>query len=356
MNFEVEKYHEILCPEFPEFLKKYLSLPLLTRLKGIGLLCGTDYTALYSNRFFYSRYDHSVGCALIAWNFTRDKKQCIASLLHDVSTPVFSHVGDFRKGDALKQEATEDINVKLIMEDKELHRLLQMDGLQPEDVCDYHVYPVCDNEIPQLSSDRLEYMFPSGMALCDHVVKDSPCFDIESTERCYKNIRLLKNENGNDELGFTDEKIAVEYTKRFCDVALILQRNENKLALNMLGEIVNEALRENVLKETDLYSLSEKLVIEIFDEYAESAGNRLGKMIRKWRLMKEILHVEYDPCQRMEGDYYAVSLNVKKRYINPLVLCSDGAARRIADVNEEAKKIIDSFLLYKDTRFGAVKL
>ncbi len=348
---DIQRYHSILCDEFPQFLKKYLSLPILTRLKKIGLLCGTDYTRLYSNRMFYSRFDHSVGCALIAWNFTRDKKQALASLLHDVSTPVFSHAGDFRKGDALTQSATEDANAKIILENGELAAFLKEDGLKASDVCDYHIYPVCDNEIPQLSSDRLEYMFPSGYALCDYAVKDTPCFELESAERCYRNIRVLKNENGVEELGFTDLETALEYTKRFCDVALILQRNENKLALNMLGAIVNEAVETGVLEEEDLYELGEVEVFEKLEKFSKP-GSHLRQMVYTFKNMESIEHLNENPG---EG-YYSVCLDVKKRYINPLVLCSDGIARRVWDLSQKGRIIIENFLNFKDTPWGSVRL
>ena len=78
------RYQKILCPDCPPFLQKYLNLKILERLKGIGLLCGTDWTPLFHNRFYYSRYDHSLNCALIVWNWTRDKKLALAALLHDV--------------------------------------------------------------------------------------------------------------------------------------------------------------------------------------------------------------------------------------------------------------------------------
>ncbi|MGI6325153.1 MAG: hypothetical protein ACOXZS_04370 [Bacilli bacterium] len=41
----------------------------LQRLAGIGFLCGIDYTKLYANeiKYWYSRLDHSIGCALITW-------------------------------------------------------------------------------------------------------------------------------------------------------------------------------------------------------------------------------------------------------------------------------------------------
>ncbi|WP_288750039.1 hypothetical protein [uncultured Treponema sp.] len=156
------KYHKILCKKTPDFLSKYISLPILKRLEGVGLLCGTDWTPLFHNSFFYSRLDHSLGTALIVWNFTKDKKQTIAALLHDVSTPAFSHVSDFKNGDALTQSSTENLNAQLIENDLELLEFLKQDGIKVAEVNDYHIYPVADNEIPGLSADRLEYMYPSS--------------------------------------------------------------------------------------------------------------------------------------------------------------------------------------------------
>lgn len=46
------KYHKILCKKTPDFLSKYISLPILKRLEGVGLLCGTDWTPLFHNSFF----------------------------------------------------------------------------------------------------------------------------------------------------------------------------------------------------------------------------------------------------------------------------------------------------------------
>ena len=108
-DFDLERYYKILCPEYPDFLNPYVALPIMQRLGGIGLLCGTDWTPLFHNKFFYSRLNHSVGVALIIWNFTKDKKQTLAGLFHDISTPVFKHCIDFMNGDHEKQESTEDL-------------------------------------------------------------------------------------------------------------------------------------------------------------------------------------------------------------------------------------------------------
>ncbi len=68
--------------------------------------CGNDYTNLFPKHPWHSNLDHSVGVALILWNFTHDKKQTLAGLFHDIATPTFKHCIDFMIGDYQKQEST----------------------------------------------------------------------------------------------------------------------------------------------------------------------------------------------------------------------------------------------------------
>ena len=352
--YDIKKYHAILSPDYPDFLDRYLELPSLKRLAGVGLLCGTDWTPLYKNRFYYSRLDHSVGVALIIWHFTHDKAQTLAGLFHDISTPVFSHVSDFRKGDALTQTVTEQDTKSLVHNDKELAGLLAQDGLTAADIDDYHCYPVADNEIPQLSADRLEYMFPSGMAL-------DGSWDLPSIERAYNDLTVLKNENGIDELGFNTLEIAEDYCRRFCMIGHILQLNENKLTLHMLGQIMNQAVELGFLHEDDFMTKSEAQIMETLDQVAalqdavpepvEGQGPQesFARLYHTFRTMTKIEHTNAPlPAQ----DYFCVSLKVKQRYINPLI----ANGRRLYDSSSAAKKIIDDFLAYTDTPFGCAKL
>ena len=39
--------------------------------------------------------------------------------------------------------------------------LLKKDNIDVNEVCDYKLYPIADNNTPQLSADRLEYTFSS---------------------------------------------------------------------------------------------------------------------------------------------------------------------------------------------------
>lgn len=361
-NYDVTTYHKILSPDFPEFLQKYLSLPLLQRLEGIGLLCGTDWTPLYKNRFYYSRLNHSVGVALIIWHFTKDKTQTIAGLLHDISTPVFSHVSDFRKGDALTQTATEAPNEKMLRNSKELLELLQTDGLSIEQVVDYHRYPIADNEIPQLSADRLEYMYPSGLAL-------DGSWTMEEIARTYNDIKILSNEDNQDELGFCHVEIAEEYCLHFCMIGHILQLNENKLTLHLLGQIMNKAVELNILTEKDFYSKSESQIISIIEDcIKKNNGNCMENSIEKhqpdflefarlYKTFRSMTKIKHTNEKLPENDYFSINLKVKQRYINPLVINpKTNKPERLSALSKKVNKLIEDFKTYSDTPYGCVKL
>ena len=351
--FNIEEYYKILCPEFPNFLKKYIELPIMQRLSGIGLLCGTDWTSLYKNRFFYSRLDHSVGVALIIWNFTKDKTQTIAGLLHDVSTTVFSHVSDFRKGDALTQTSTEEPTTKMILSDSALCKLLESDGIEPKDVVDYHIYPIADNEIPSLSADRLEYMYPSGLAL-------DGSWTFEEIAKTYNDLIILKNEENKEELGFKTIEMAELYCKKFCMIGHILQLNENKLSLQLLSQIMSKAVELNVLQEEDFMTLSESKIIEKIESFISKKTLSLEeqKFATMYNTFRKMTKVEHTSQKLPEDKYFCVSLKVKQRYINPLVKVGTNSqqAKRLSEVSDFANKLIKDFLEYEDTKFGCVRL
>ena len=352
-SFDIEEYYKILCPEFPNFLKKYIELPIMQRLSGIGLLCGTDWTSLYKNRFFYSRLDHSVGVALIIWNFTKDKTQTIAGLLHDVSTTVFSHVSDFRKGDALTQTSTEEPTTKMILSDSALCKLLESDGIEPKDVVDYHIYPIADNEIPSLSADRLEYMYPSGLAL-------DGSWSFEEIAKTYNDLIILKNEENKEELGFKTIEMAELYCKKFCMIGHILQLNENKLSLQLLSQIMSKAVELDVLQEEDFMTLSESKIIEKIESFIskKTLSMEEQKFATMYNTFRKMTKVEHTNQKLPEDEYFCVSLKVKQRYINPLVKVGTNSqqAKRLSEVSDFANKLIKDFLEYEDTKFGCVRL
>ena len=152
----LQDYFKILSPEFPEFLLDYIHTPEMQKQSKISVTSGTIYSNMF-DEIWYSSLDHSVAVALIIWNFTKDKKQTLAGLFHDISTPVFKHCIDYMNKDYDKQESTEELTRKIISESKEIMGLLKRDNISIDEVCNYHIYPIADNDTPQLSADRLEY-------------------------------------------------------------------------------------------------------------------------------------------------------------------------------------------------------
>ncbi len=149
-NDIIKSYYKILSKDFPQFLNDYIYTPEMQQLDGINQICGAYWRKENIYEDMYSVLKHSVGVALIIWNFTQNKKQTIAGLLHDISSPAFKHCIDFLNGDAEKQESTEEQTLEVIKNSKEIMNLLKRDEIELQEISNYKIYPIADNEIPKL--------------------------------------------------------------------------------------------------------------------------------------------------------------------------------------------------------------
>ena len=261
----MKEYLKILSNEIPDFLNDYINTPQMQKLAGISVSCGTYYTKLFDKMVWYSSLDHSIAVSLIVWNFTKDKKQTIAGLFHDIATPVFKHSIDFMNGDYKKQESTEELTTQIISESKEIMSLLKRDGIKIEEVDNYHIYPIADNDTPMLSADRLEYTFSNGLDVCKNI------WNLEEVKEIYENIEIQKNEQGIEELGFKDIKIAEKFVKGMRILSNSYIDNKTKFSMQFLADIMKIMSSQNLITKKDLYELSEKEVIERIEncDYAE---------------------------------------------------------------------------------------
>ena len=223
---------------------------------------------------------------------------------------------------------------------------------------------MADNEIPHLSADRLEYMYPSGLAL-------DGSWTLDEIRYTYNDLAVLKNEDSIDELGFRSIEAAELYCEKFCDIGHILQLNENKLCLHLLGQVMNRAVDCGILQETDFMTLSEKAVLEKLEAgfgasttgYSDSL-RELKQLYVTYRTMESIKHTE-----KPLDNHFCVNLQVKMRYIDPLVATcvykdgkSDSHAKPrlsgvpISSVSPKAHSIIEDFLSWHDKPWGCVPL
>lgn len=327
LNTIIRNYFKILVDEIPYFLYEYINTPELQRIGKIGMNCGTHYTKIFNNKFFYSRLDHSIGVALIIWNFTKDKKQTLAGLFHDIATPCFSHCIDFLHKDYKNQEVTEADTRKIIEESQEIQSLLKKDNILIDEVCDYKIYPIDDNDTPRLSADRLEYTLSSGLSFTKE-------WNVSDIKEMYSNLTILSNEDNITELGFNDKEIAEKFVNGASKMWMVFQGNKDKLVMQFIADSIKIAIDKNVIKEVDLYKYSEA---EIIDKVLNCKEDKLSNNFRNFMESTDI-------CEGLNPpkDNYYIGFDVKKRYINPLV-----KGVRLTDISLVSKELIEQVENYK---------
>ena len=328
LNYEVKEYFNILCDEFPLWLFDYINTKEMQRISTIGISCGTDYSKCFDVKYWYSNLEHSVGVALIIWNFTHDKKQTLAGLFHDIATPVFKHCIDFMNGDSLVQESTEEKTMDIIKNSKEIMFLLRRDGIKMEEVCDYKIYPIADNDTPKLSADRFEYTFSSGLTFFR-------VWDLDKIKRIYEDIIVVKNEQGIDELGFKHKEICEEYIRIISNLWPEWVSDKDRTVMQFIADICMSMCNLGFLTIDDLYNYSEKEIIEkILNCNNEYIVESFKKFFNTTEVYKSNIEI---------NEKYCINVKAKTRYIVPLVLTNEGV-RRIDKISNEAKNYITKYL------------
>ena len=319
MNLTNIYHHEI-----PEFLVQFANTPAMLRLKQVGMHCGCEYTSFPIFKYLerYSRYDHSVGVALIIYHFTRDMKQSLAGLFHDIATPSFSHVIDFLNNDHLTQESTEDGTKEIIEQDMQIQELLQLYQLTTEDVCDYHMYPIADNNTPKLSADRLEYTL-NNMINFNYA-------NMETIQTIYNDLLVNTNEFHEVELQFQNLELAKQFAFGSLFCSKIYVSDEDRYSMQHLAELLKNSIDNNVLTTYDLYQDEPTVIQKLLKHPAFQ---------KKWNHFQQLEMIDKQNYQ--PNDDYRMIL-AKKRYINPYIQNMG----RITTIDIDYQKQLQEFLDY----------
>lgn len=315
--------YSIYQKDIPDCIKDCLKSPEMIRLQNVGMNCGCEYTSFprFKNLAQYSRYDHSLGVALIIWHFTKEPAQAIAGLLHDVATPVFAHVVDFLYGDYMTQESTEHGTKELIMGSDGLQDVLKALGLTTEDVCDYHIYPIADNDTPRLSADRLEYTIGNSInyGICAYA----------QAQEFYKDLVVGGNEDGIDELMFTRKSVAEDFSNAALACSEIYVSDEDRYSMQLLSEILRLLLDKHVIDEEALYTTEPEVIRSIRSE--PQAASLWDALCAYERTIRAAAPEETGQWRKIFA---------KKRHIDPMVK-GEG---RLSSLSVQFKEKLDGFL------------
>ena len=336
INPIIKKYYKILSEDYPEFLDEYINTPRMQKQDGITCSCGKYYSNIYDIELWYSSLEHSIAVALVIWHFTHDKKQTLSGLFHDISTPVFKHCIDFMNGDHEKQESTEDLTKKMILDSKEIMALLNRDNIDIEEVCDYHIYPIADNDTPMLSADRLEYTLSNGLGQIKKI------WDLDEIKKIYDNIFVIYKDDGMPEMCFKDIEVAERFVEVMSELSILYMDDKTRFGMQFLADIMKRMSKLKLITASDLYELTEEEVIEKIKNTEEY---NISECFKKWQNGIDVMVSDTEP-----DDKYFVNVKAKKRYINPLVKTKNGI-ERITDVSEKAKENIQKCLDYSFERY-----
>lgn len=296
----LEQYLDILeYNKKPKFLDKYLKTPSLLRLKNIGYFCGMDYASkqIYSFNEYISRYDHSLTVALLTWYYTKDEKQTLAGLFHDIATPCFSHVIDYMNKDYENQESTEEYTEKILKEDTYLNQCLKQDNILLEDITNFKKYTIVDNDRPKLCANRLDGVILTALFWTKTI-------DINDVEKIINDTKIFINEERNKEIGFNSTAIANLVLESSKTIDIFCHSNEDNYMMELLAQITREAIQNKYITYNDLYILNEKQLIDIL----KNCNNKeiTEKLTKFMNIKKE--------------DIPEINLsNIKIRALNPLV-------------------------------------
>ena len=330
-----KKYFKVLSPVFPDWLLDYIETPELQRLSGISMLCGTDYSKIFNYMAFNSTLDHSVGVALIIWNFTKNKKQTLAGLFHDIATPTFKHCIDFMNGDSEHQESTEERTEQIIRNSKKIMYLLNRDGILVEEISDYHIYPIADNDTPKLSADRFEYTFSNGLFLYG-------AWNLDEISKYYNDIVIFKNENGIEELGFKTPQICKEYLHTILPIFANYDSDNNRTVMQFFADILKSMNVKGYITIDDLYEILEE---DVINRIFNCNDTYIKECFTKFQNATSIYGSEIPVNNK-----YCISIKGKKRYIVPLTQIN-GEVFRITDIDNTANVEVQNYLNLKRSKY-----
>lgn len=331
------EYLQILSPEFPAWLLKYIAAPEFQRLHGVSMDCGGSFSGVYNNRAYHSVFVHSIGVALLLWRFTHDKRQTLAGLLHDIANPAFKHTIDYMNGDAESQESIEERTSEIIRNSRVIMRQLKRDEIMAGEISDCKLFPLADNEIPNLAADRLEYSLSNGYFIYD-------AWTIDQVKRFSEDITVLHNENDIEEFGFQHLEVAKEFTKGVLNYFAIYHSDNDRANTQFLADILKSMMLHDYLTIDDLYTMSER---EVVDWILSCGDKTLSEAFRNFQRATSVYS-----SNSAKKDRYCTNVKAKVRYIVPLVQGdSETGDRRITELSKSISQAVIKYLDTKQSKY-----
>lgn len=263
-----------------------------------------------------TRYEHSIGVWHLSKLFQRSREEQVASLLHDVPHTAFSHVIDYVVGDA-NQEYHERFHTQIVME-SEIPAILSQYGMDIDVVMDVERFPLLENSLPDVSTDRLDYFLRDGLML-----NLMPQFLIDET------LRQIRFDA--EKLYFEDLRLASTLAILFMNCTKLIWSEPNSIgSWSLLADAIKVGYDEGWIMEADFFSDDQTLL----EKLQASGDARVQANLARLQPGK---FFEYAPKEQAE--FYRAN---KARYIDPLVK-TNGGFRRVSELVHNFKMAVEEF-------------
>ena len=189
---------------------------------------------------------------------------------------------------------------ELIRESAEIGEILLSLGLRAEDVEDYHHFPVADNDPPRLSADRLDYTLGNAV--------NFGLASVGELTEIFADLRAGVNEFAETELVFQHAEKAARFAELALECSKIYVCDADRYAMQMLSELLRDAIEAGVLDEKDLAATEEQVVAKLLADEAFAA---------RWTAFRALSRTER--AEREDEREGWRRIPAKKRRIDPYV-------------------------------------
>lgn len=146
-------------------------------------------------------------------------------------------------------------------------QLLKKYAISLEEVCNYHIYPIADNNSPKLSADRLEYSFRKFRSFGLKSLNDIISY--------YSDLIIGMNEDQENEIMFTSSELALDFSLCSLKNSINDVSDDDRFAMKFLANILHYALNREILTREDLYTTESQVISKLMSvqETKKSLGN-----------------------------------------------------------------------------------
>ncbi len=299
---------EIIEPVILELINS----PTLQRLKEI------DQAGYFEPHFpntAHSRFEHSIGDYLLLKIYEAPIEEQIAGLIHDVSHSAFSHCIDYVLDSGSEKEQNHQDNVfDDYVRKSEIPEILKKYNLDLDYILDDRNFPLKENDLPDLCSDRIDYSL--------------------RTATVFKEI-----ENGKffiDNLTAKDGRWIFkdfESAKKYAELFLKLNTNyysgiQSAVMFRTVGDYLRYSLSKGYISETDLYT-TDKIVLSKIESHISNDP--------KLKLLFERMNNKIG--FKNDQNNYDGKVFCKSRVVDPLCL-HNGEIKRVSEIEPSWSDII----------------